>query len=147
MKRYKPLLKEENSLSQLKDVTLVDKLFDFIIKNPFPKDHEQLHKFAESLGIEADQLEIVAYAIISAFLCGGRFYDSGKKIEDLNQEELKNGIIVEQEHVTDKNLDNPVVKRIVELMKQKISADHVTEKDNYYSLGQQVNLFDELSKK
>ena len=47
MKRYKRYFKEEDSLKDLIDESIPQKLVDFIKKNPFPKDHEGIHKFAE----------------------------------------------------------------------------------------------------
>ena len=133
MRRYKPLLKEENSLSQLKDITLVDKLIDFFKSNPYPQDHNGVHKFAESLGIEADVLEVYIYAIVSCFVSGGNFNKSGKKEEDFDPKEIETGIDIEKEH-TDYTNENPVVKRIVEYMQKRIAKDHLSEFSNYYTL-------------
>jgi hypothetical protein len=133
MKRYKPLLREENSLSQLDKPELVDKLFQYFKENPYPLDHEGFHKFAESLGMEADDLEIYGWAIISCFVTGGNFNKSGKKEEDFDSKEIEIGIDIEKEH-TDYTNENPVVKRIANFMQKRIAKDHLSEFSNYYTL-------------
>ena len=134
MKRYKPLLKEENSLSKLDKPELVDKLIDFFKSNPYPQDHNGVHKFAESLGIEADVLEVYIYAIVSCFVSGGNFNKSGKKEEDFSEQEKQDGMDVEKEHV-DMKTDNPVVKRIGEYMRNRIRLDHNADQSDYYAKG------------
>jgi hypothetical protein len=149
MKRYKPLLKEEtNALSKLDKPELVDKIIEFFKQNPYPLDHEQFHKFAESLGYkEASDLEIYCFAIISCFVTGGNFNKSGKKEEDFSEQEKQWGLEVEQEHV-DMKTDNPVVKRIGEYMKNRIRLDHNADNPSYYEQGKAGTLqLEELVKK
>jgi hypothetical protein len=133
MKRYKPLLREENSLSRLNKPELVDKLIEFFKANPYPQDDSGIHKFAESLGIDADELEIYCYAIISCFITGGNFNKSGKKAEDFDPKEIETGIDIEKEH-TDYTNENPVVKHIAKYMQKRIAMDHLSEFSNYYTL-------------
>ena len=126
MKRYKRLLKEENALSKLTDPDLAIQLIDYIKQNPYPQDHSGIHAFAESLGMEADELEIYAYAILSAFICGGNLNKSGKKEDDFDSQEIKKGIDVEREH-TDYTNVNSVVKRICQYIQKRIALDHISE--------------------
>ena len=40
--------------------------------------------------------------------------------------------------------NNKVIQHIAEVFRKKISLDHLVEKKNYYSLGKDAKLFDEL---
>ena len=124
--KYKKLFKE-NSIPFLKDPTIIQKLFEFISNNPFPVDDE-LHKFAQSIGIEPDKLETYVYAILSVILTGGK--SKGKEVGA--PDENKNiGDQIELEHVR-MGIDNNVVKLIERLLSQKIRNDHLAEDSNYY---------------
>jgi hypothetical protein len=140
--RYKRLFEEEvdNSLPDLTDTSIPQKLIDFIKKNPFPKDHTQLHTFAEGLGIEANILEQYAYAFLTVIFTGGK---SKGDVSKISKEQLDIGMQIEKEHV-ETNVDNEVVKVIEDIFKIKISADHDAEDDNYYQGS--VNFKDELKK-
>jgi len=128
MKPYKRVFTEENALSELTDVKIIDKIFEFIKENPFPKDHEQFHAWAEEQGFkEADILEQYVYAILTVFITGGK-----SKGELQNNAQVKKGIEVEKEHVAIENNDNKVVAYISELLAQKIATDHIIEFENYY---------------
>lgn len=132
-KIYKSIFKEENSLSELNDISLVDKIIDFFMKNPYPKDHSQLHAFAKSINVEADIIEQYVYAILSCFIIGGNFNKSGKSEKDFSEEEKNMGLKVEYEHV-DMKTNNEVVKYISNYFSKRISYDHLTELSNYYTL-------------
>lgn len=119
---------KENSLTGLKDPKMVDDIVEFIKKNPFPKDHEQFHTWAEKKGYEAKTIEECIYAMLTIILCGGK--SKGKKI-DISAENKKIGEQIELEHV-DYDSDNPVVKRIQEIFIEKIYLDHTAEMKDYY---------------
>jgi len=154
--KYKPLFKEaykmklqryvsvfkEDSQSDLTDEAMPEKLRNFIINNPFPKYHEQLHSFAEGLGIEASVLEQYAYAFLTLVFAGGK--SAGKEIV-VDEENAKIGKQIELEHFEYPESDNPVVKKMIGLLADKVVSDHCAENDNYYIDG--VPSFeDELSK-
>lgn len=109
---------EEGALSdQEKEVVM------FLLGNPNPKD-EKFHAFAESKGMEPDELEAAAYKLATRF---AKFWGDGKAKEkgitskDVDQGQLRKGIKVEKEHTPEK----PVAKRI--------ATDHLAEISDYYS--------------
>lgn len=131
---YKSKFKEQdNSLSELTDPSIPEKIQKFLIENPFPKDHSGIHKFAEEeLGIEADLLEQYIYAMLCTVLIGGKSKGDTSKI---TKEQLNIGLQIEYEHVNlDKKYENnKVIKAIQELYQTKISADHYIENNRYYT--------------
>jgi len=143
MKRYKRF-KEEDSLLDLTDESLPLKIKEFIISNPFPKDHEQFHKWAEEeLKIDSDIAEQYVYAILSVILSGGKSKGDCSKI---TKEQLDIGSQIEYEHVSlDKKYeDNKVIKAIQEMFARKISSDHFFENNAYYTT--KTDFQDELNK-
>jgi hypothetical protein len=93
----------------------------FLRDNPDPSD-EEFHKWAESSGFETDEAEAAAYSLASKyvkFVFGGR--SKSKPPPDLDPEQLRMGIKVEQEHI-----DDPSVA-------EKIALDHLTEFKEYYT--------------
>ena len=144
MKRYKQKFKEEDSLSELTDATIPEKIVDFLKKNPFPKDKEQLHKFAEEeLKIDESVLEQYVYAMLTVPIIGGKSKGDFSKI---SKEQLDIGFEIEYEHVNldSKYEDNKVIKAIQEIYQVKVSADHNAENDKYYTTS--TNFQDELKK-
>jgi hypothetical protein len=139
MKRYKQLIRETDSLSELTDTTIPSKIVEFLMKNPFPKDHEQFHKFAEDeLKIDSDKLEQYVYAMLTVILTGGKSKGDTTKI---SKDQLDIGLKIEMEHVNLEN-DNKVIKEIQRLFALKISSDHNSEKNDYYT--STINFEDEL---
>jgi len=132
MKRYIRKFKEEDSLSDLTDESIPQKIVDFLQKNPFPKDDSGIHKLAEDLGIEADILEQYVYAMLTTILTGGK---SKGDISKITKEQLDIGFEIEYEHVSlDKKYeDNKVIKAIQDMFARKISSDHFFENDVYYT--------------
>jgi hypothetical protein len=127
---YKRFFEEDdNSLSELTDSTIPEKIVDFIIKTPFPKDHAQVHSFAEGLGIEPDKLEQYVYAFLTVIFTGGK--SKGVFISK-DIEQMAYGERIESEHV-DLATDNKVVEKIQLLIKHKITNDHLNEDSEYYS--------------
>ena len=93
MKRYKQLFKEDDSLIQLTDITIPEKIVNFIKENPFPKDHEQWHKFAEDeLKIDSNVLEQYAYAMLTVIFTGGK---SKGDLTKISKNQLDIGLKIE----------------------------------------------------
>lgn len=109
--------KPSKKLSSKDKEELKVKLFDFFSKNPSPPD-EQVHDFAESIGIKPDELESHIYSIIGSFLGAGKSKDFKGTYD---QKELEMGIKVEMEHTTDP------------LMAERIAKDHLAEIKDYYT--------------
>ena len=139
MKRYIRKFQEADSLSDLTDTKIVDELIQFIQDNPFPKDHEGLHKWAENKGYEPDKVEQYAYAIVSCFVCGGNYIKKKKDFKDFDKSEIDMGLIVEAEH-TYNDSDNKVVKYISEYMQKRIAYDHLSDNPEYYSQAKEGKL-------
>ena len=139
MKIYKKRFKEQDKFVELIDPELVDKLFEWFEKHPYPQDHSGLHKFAKSLQLEADILETYIYAIISCFVSGGNFNKKGKSENKFDPKEIEFSKIVEAEHV-DKDNKNPVVQRICEYFEKRIGYDHISDNKFYYSQGKEGKL-------
>ena len=119
----------EDSVKELDNPALVDRIVEFIRKNPFPKDHEQFHKWTKSLGYdESDKVEEYVYAILTVILCGGA--SKGKEIKASDRNKLI-GDQIELEHVEMDN-DNEVIKRIQMVFQNKIRNDHLAENKEYY---------------
>jgi hypothetical protein len=142
MELYKRIFEDEeqssNSLDQLTDISIPQKIVDFIRKNPFPQDHTQWHTFAEGLGLDPAVLEQYAYAMLTVIFTGGK---SKGDSSEISQEQLDIGMKIEQEHVK-LETDNLVVKAIQDIFALKITSDHNAENDKYY-LGS-VNFKNEL---
>lgn len=92
-------------------------IIKWFTENPYPND-EAVHKFAESLGVEHDLLEVKIYGVLSSFLSEGR---SKNFKGTYDPKEMKMGIKVEIEHTTDP------------LISEKIAKDHLAEIPDYYT--------------
>ena len=114
------IFKSENYKREAKidDVENAEELVNFIKENPYPED-TSIHELADSLGIDPSELETIAYALLSAFFCGGNSY--GKEDVNVTPEDVD----LELEH-TDK--DSEYSKFFAE----KIAKDHISEFENYY---------------
>ena len=93
-------------------------IMDFFVKNPKPTD-TQIHSLAESLKMEAHELEQRIYSLLGDFLGHGMFNKSPDTQIDPN--ELKMGIKVESEHT------------INDSIAERISKDHLVEIPDYYT--------------
>jgi hypothetical protein len=102
---------------QESEVDIHNQIIKWFMKNPYPKD-DQVHDFAENLGLEPDELEGHIYHVLCAVLCEGKSKDFKGSY---NQEELKMGVKVEAEHTT------------IPLVAYKIAKDHLAEIPDYYS--------------
>jgi hypothetical protein len=98
---------------------LKTKIVDFIVSNPNPAD-SKFHAFAEKMGMEPDDLESVAYSMLSDFFANGRYQEKGQG-KKFDEQELKWGIEIEAEHTISK------------AMAERIAKDHLTELPDYYS--------------
>lgn len=125
MKKYEKKydLKEQDNKEELQK-----KIVDFFSDNPKPSDGD-IHSFAEKEGIDAHKFEEIVYELLGSFLGSGK--SKGKDIK-IDPNELKMGLEVEKEHV-----DNPILAK-------KIVSDHIADRDDYYSFGKKVGMFDEL---
>jgi len=95
----------------------------FLKTNPNPLD-ANLHSWAESMGYDIDEAETEIYKLATKFvnfLTSGRANELGITEEDVDAEQLKTGIEVEQEHTP----DDDIAKRI--------ALDHLCEISDYYS--------------
>lgn len=91
-------------------------LEEFLKKNPNPEDSE-IHKLAESLGMPPDEMEDIAYSMLSDLLSE----DKQEPEQDMDKKELKKGEQTEKEHTKE-----PAVAK-------KIAKDHLTEDPKYYT--------------
>lgn len=107
-----------------KDESIENQIIDFITANPELND-TMLHKFAEKLNIDPSEIETKIYRILSSFLAGGKI--KGKKLQ-VDPEQLKMGIAVEQEHTGNS------------LLAEKIARDHLIENPKYYTLLKEAGL-------
>lgn len=107
-----------------KDESIENQIIDFITANPELND-TMLHKFAEKLNIDPSEIETKIYRILSSFLTGGKI--KGKKLQ-VDPEQLKMGIAVEQEHTGNS------------LLAEKIARDHLIENPKYYTLLKEAGL-------
>lgn len=99
-------------------------VFDFLKKNPNPKDSD-VHAFAEKEKLAVDSIETAVYKLATKFvifMSNGRSIEKGLTEKDVDPEQLKKGIKIEQEHIKD-----PEVTK-------KIALDHLAEMKNYYDL-------------
>ncbi len=101
-----------------KEVTnLQDEIFNFFTNNEDPSDDE-VHDFAESLGVDKHDLEGEIYKILSSFLSKGKYNEEGGGNVDRTQ--LDKGIQIEMEHTSNKKIS------------ERIAQDHLTEIPDYY---------------
>lgn len=141
---YKRLFRE-NSLSMLKDENIVQELFEFFLKNPYPVD-DDFHSFAKSKGYEPDILETYVYAILSCFIAGGNYNNKKADSKTFDSKEVEMGKIVENEHV-DAGNDNPVIKKMADMIGTRIAFDHLADNSKYYSQAKAGTLqIEELTK-
>lgn len=92
-------------------------IIKWFLENPYPND-DQVHEFAESMGVDSHEFEKNIYSILSSFLSEGN--SKGKDINP-DPKELEMGIKVEMEHTT-----SAVISR-------KIAMDHLAEIKDYYT--------------
>lgn len=94
-----------------------EEIIKWFMANPAPKD-EEVHKLAESMGVEPDKFESYIYGILGQLVTEGRSKDFKGSY---NPRELAMGIKVEKEHVS-----SPLIA-------EKIAKDHLAELPDYYT--------------
>ena len=85
-----------------------------------PPEDSDVHEVADSLGMNPDKFEEVIYSVLSTFIGGGKFKESGLKESDFNPKEIEAGIKIEMEHINPKS---PYAK----LFAKRITLDHLAE--------------------
>lgn len=98
-------------------------VIEFFAANPHPAD-DKFHAFCEQSGYDTHEAETIAYSLATLmvqFIKGGKFAASGQTYDQLDQEQLQNGIDVESEHC-----DIPEIQI-------RIAADHLIENPLYYT--------------
>ena len=115
LKEHDPIILNEQVDNNKMDILV--KIIEWFTANPYPKD-DDVHEFAEKIGIDTHKFEGYIYHILSSFLCEGR--SKGKDIKH-DSKQLKMGIKVEMEHTT-----TPAISR-------KIALDHLKEIPDYYT--------------
>lgn len=96
-----------------------DRIIKFFTNNPNPDD-DKVHKFAEELGMDPDDLEKDIYAVLTSAI---KPVGKHKHIHDseFDSNELKMGIEVELEHTDSK------------IISKEIAKDHLAECPDYYT--------------
>ena len=106
------LLEQEEQLANKIKATITE----WFMKNPYPKD-DDVHAFAEEMGINPHEFEGHIYAILSSILSEGLSKGVNKGYD---QKQIDMGIKVEMEHTT-----CPIIS-------EKIAWDHLAEIPDYY---------------
>jgi hypothetical protein len=116
------LVRLARELAGTKD-ELRDAVAAFLAENPQPTDDE-FHAFAAEKKLDKHKAEAAAYALAgqaAKFWANGRSNKEGTKESEIDADELKMGIEVEQEHVPDED------------MARRIALDHLAEIPDYYT--------------
>lgn len=114
-------MKFKNHLKEAKDMKEIHaEIYKFFRENPSPSDDE-VHKLAESLGINSHEFESHIYMILGSVLGAGRSVENGFTEKDADPKQLKMGIEVEFEHTSDPE------------MSKRIALDHLAEIPDYYT--------------
>lgn len=114
--RYKDI---DEMVKIAEEIELFKTVIDFFTKNPAPKDEAEVHTFAEKNGIDKHKFEETAYALLGAFLSGGR---SSEFSGEYDQEQLNMGRQVEREHFS-----SDLPEEILDILAGKIGKDHLSE--------------------
>ena len=101
------------------EMDLKQEVINFIIENPNPPDSE-FHDFADELDVETDELEAIAYSLLTDFWANGRYQEKGQDME-FDEDELAMGIEIEHEHTSS------------DTVAERIAKDHLTEIPDYYT--------------
>jgi hypothetical protein len=97
---------------------LRSKLIKFFTRVKNPSD-SSVHRFADKLNIDPDELEEEIYGIMSSLFSAGK-YNENSDIE-IDDDELEKGVEVEMEHT-----DCPLIAK-------RIALDHLAELSDYYT--------------
>lgn len=111
----------ENYLSVINEAdenkNVQNRIIEFFQKNKIQSD-EQIHEFANQLGLPPDKLELEIYKILSSLINLKHGDDPDDKYDS---KQLERGIEVEKEHI-----DNPVISKM-------IAKAHLAEIPDYYT--------------
>ncbi len=115
----------EDIAKQIKKAASLDEaaVAKYLAGHPNPVD-EDFHAWAEGQGFDVDKTEAMAYCLATThakFLEGGRAKDKKLAPTAADQEQLRMGVEVEQEHTPD------------EATAQRIALDHLAEIPDYYT--------------
>jgi hypothetical protein len=110
------------SINEGEDVQ--NKIIEFFQKNKI-QDDEQIHDFANKLGLPPDKLEVEIYKLLSMFINLKHGDDPDDKFDP---KELAMGIEIEKEHI-----DNPIISKM-------ISKAHLDEDPKYYTKLSKIGL-------
>lgn len=102
---------------QTTEPNIINKIIDWFIKNPYPAD-EDVHSFADNLGIDKHKFEEYIYRILSDILTEGK---SKGFTGTYDSKQMDMGRKVEMEHTT------------IVSISEKISRDHLAEIPDYYT--------------
>lgn len=108
------------------DTEVQTKILDFLKENPSPSDEEDIHNMADKLKVNKHHFEESIYKILGGFLSGGKSKGFDGKYDE---EQLRMGIEVEQEHVVGSGLPEEIMNAIA----KKIAQDHLAEFPDYYT--------------
>lgn len=96
------------------------KIFDYFKKNPAPPD-DDIHDWADDLGIDHDLVEEVIYELLGSFIGYGNANKTGFELKDADKKELAMGRKVELEHTN------------CPMIAERIALDHLSEISDYYT--------------
>jgi hypothetical protein len=114
-----------------------EKIINFL-KDTEIKSDEDVHAFAESIGLDPHVLELEIYKIIQTFFRGGKSFDSKLDARNIQPDEFQKGLGIESEHV-DENSPYAIY------FEEKITSDHLIE-DKIYNT-HLLEMEDKYSKK
>lgn len=115
VEEFNPVILNEQGDNGLHD--LYNTIIKWFMKNPKPKDDE-VHAFADKMGIDPHKFEQSVYAILGDILTEGR---SKGFTGSYDAKQIAMGTKVEMEHTT------------IPLIAEKISKDHLAEIPDYYT--------------
>jgi len=109
---------------------------------------EEVHKLAEELGIETEELESFIYSFASKEVQGEQIGDKKSEDKKLDKKQLKLGVEVEKEHKDTFQFIKDYYKETGEFPAEKIvygkiAEDHLREISDYYDL---LKLMEEMAK-
>ncbi len=117
---FKEFINEQDKKEE--EDKIMGAIVEYFSTHEKPND-EEIHKMAEELGIEPDELENKIYSFLTDFFNAGRYKEN--PLTEIDEDQLKRGIEVEMEHSRNKAIA------------RRISLDHMAEfpgKDYYKAL-------------
>ena len=102
------------------DISLQEKIINFLTTIEIKSD-EDVHNFADSIGIDPHIIKLEIYKFIQAFTRGGDFNKSGISEDIIDKNELQVGQRVEYEHTLDQ------FGYYSQYIAKRIALDHLAE--------------------